>query len=132
MYTGNAIRTKKTYIGVTVLITFVCFVLCSCNPQIPEQKKLSFQSVTVASDANQWWARALGDINKDGTLDVVLQNDNGHGGWLGWYEARNGGLSWKRHIIATETPGGGGFAGGDMEIGDIDNDGDVFRSLPLD
>jgi len=125
IYTGNAIRTKKRYIGFTVLITFMCFVLCSCNPQIPEQKKLSFQSVTVASDANQWWARALGDINKDGTLDVVLQNDNGHGGWLGWYEAKNSGLSWKRHIIATETPGGGGFAGGDMEIGDIDNDGDL-------
>ncbi len=84
-----------------------------------------FKTYVIDENADLWWARALGDINKDGLLDIALQNNNGHGGWLGWLESANKGQSWKRHIIAEAAPGGGTFACGDMDIGDIDNDGDL-------
>ncbi len=89
------------------------------------QQRLSFKTSVIAEDANMWWARALGDVNGDGFLDVVLQDNNAHGGWLGWLEGPKKGAEWKRHIIASEAPGGGTFASGDLDVGDIDGDGDL-------
>jgi hypothetical protein len=79
----------------------------------------------IETNADKWWAKALGDINGDGRLDLVVQDDNGNGGWLGWYETLPGDTTWTQHIIANSPPVGGTFASGDMEIADIDGDGDI-------
>ncbi|MGC9326831.1 MAG: hypothetical protein ACP5I1_04285, partial [Candidatus Hinthialibacter sp.] len=84
-----------------------------------------FQIQTISDQADMWWARALVDINDNGLLDIALQNNNAHGGWLGWLETQADQRSWKRHIIAETAPNNETFACGDLDAGDIDNDGDI-------
>lgn len=79
----------------------------------------------IETKAELWWARTLQDVNGDGRLDLIVNHNGGHGGWLGWYETGKNAKSWKRHIIARKGPDGGTFAGGDLEAADIDGDGDV-------
>jgi len=87
--------------------------------------QVEFKRQTISTKADLWWARAAVDINCDGLLDVALQNNNGHGGWLGWLEAQKEDGEWKQHIIAETAPNGETFACGDLDAGDMDNDGDM-------
>lgn len=106
--------------------TFAFLMLASCGVAIATAEELHFNTSIIADDANMWWARALGDINGDGRLDLALQDNNARGGWLGWLEApQTAGSPWQRHIIAKQAPGGGTFACGDLDVGDIDGDGDL-------
>ncbi len=84
-----------------------------------------FDVHTIEMNAVLMWARAVGDVNGDGLLDLLFQDNNGHGGALGWYEAREGGRSWVRHVIALVTPNGQPFAAGSLDAADVDGDGDV-------
>jgi len=116
------------YVEIKYLVRFcvaVCMLSIAAESACLGQSKLSFEPVQIEDNAENWWARALGDINNDGVLDLVVQNNNAHGGWLGWYEAEKNGKLWTRHIIANKAPKGGTFACGDMAVGDIDNDGDI-------
>ena len=112
-------QSTRFYLFTTSSCILLLFLICCQKP------KLGFTPVPVAENANLWWARSLADINRDGLLDIVLQDNNGYGGWLGWYETMNSGRSWKQHIIADTAPGGGTFACGDLDAGDIDLDGDA-------
>ncbi len=112
-------QTKKFYLA-TGIIYLILLVIFSCT-----KPELKFIPVSIADKANLWWARAPADINEDGRTDLVLQDNNGHGGWLGWLEATEKDQPWKLHIIAETAPGGGTFACGDMDAGDIDGDGDI-------
>ncbi|MBN2009920.1 VCBS repeat-containing protein [candidate division KSB1 bacterium] len=61
-----------------------------------------------------------GDVDNDGDLDIIISNYHSPNPEIYWYEnpdELNGSL-WKAHII------GKGY-GHDVEVGDIDNDGDL-------
>ena len=60
----------------------------------------SFETRTIETNAVLWWARACGDVNGNGLTDLLLQDNNGHGGVLRWYEARDHGTAWTMHVIA--------------------------------
>ena len=113
----------------TALLRFgflACATAAVClrpSPGVAEDH-LDFIAKVISNDANLWWARAFGDVDNDGLLDVVLHDNNGHGGWLGWLEASREDGVWKRHIIAETAPNGETFAYGDLDMGDIDGDGD--------
>lgn len=83
----------------------------------------------IAQGLTHAWAGALGDIDRDGDLDFAAINDNAAGGPLAWYE-NAGGASWATHTIASTAPEGGEFAAGDLEIGDVDQDGDLDVLAP--
>lgn len=107
------------------LLIFACLVFAFVITAISEEDPLRFEIVSIDDNADLWWARAFADINNDGVLDIALQNNNGHGGWLGWLEAKDDGKHWQRHIIIETAPNGEPFACGDLDAGDIDGDGDA-------
>lgn len=106
-----------------------CVVFCAvCWPQITaaaSDDHPTFEVRVISEKAQMWWARALADINGDGLLDIALQNNNACGGWLGWLETQPDLQRWEPHIIAKVAPNGETFACGDLDVGDIDNDGDI-------
>ncbi|MBZ0257169.1 FG-GAP-like repeat-containing protein, partial [bacterium] len=106
-----------------LFITACLFISLACVAE--EQDAVPFKIITIDDNADLWWARAFADINQDGLLDIALQNNNGHGGWLGWLEAKEGGKQWQRHVITETAPNGEPFACGDLDAGDIDGDGDA-------
>jgi transcriptional regulator CtsR len=84
-----------------------------------------YQVDTIATNNAYWWAQSIGDIDKNGFADIVFQNNNANGGYLGWMQADDNGTSWIQDTIAITPPTGGTFASGDLDVGDIDGDGDL-------
>ncbi len=86
----------------------------------------TFASHHVVDNADHWWALTHGDLNGDGLEDIVFINANHNAsGYLGYRVADTTDALWREVVIAQEPPGGGGFAAGDLETGDIDGDGDI-------
>ena len=110
----------------SVLLVFLILATGAAQAQSPaDSAALRFEAVPIEDEAELWWARVPGDVNGDGLVDFIVQNNNGFGGWLAWYEAADGGRTWTRHLIADKAPNDSLFAAGDLDAGDIDGDGDI-------
>ncbi len=110
---------------IRVPILVLSFLVCGYAQALEKAADSLFKTQVISDQADMWWARAMTDLNDDGLLDIALQNNNAHGGWLGWLETRGDLKSWKTHVIAENAPNGETFACGDLDAGDIDNDGDM-------
>jgi hypothetical protein len=112
----------------SLLFMLILLINMSCKTQKHSQaqrqpEKVEFNKLTVSNDGINMWARAFGDFNGDGILDIVAQNNNREGGWLAWYETGRNIDSWNRHIIAGPSETGEEYASGDTDVGDFNNDG---------
>jgi hypothetical protein len=87
-------------------------------------KSMDFISHRVVDNAKWWWALTVGDVTNDGLIDVVYINNNANGGYLGFRAGAKDGELWAETVVAEAPPGGGTFAAGDLETGDMDGDGD--------
>jgi len=126
----------KEFVNLLSILTFL-LGLVSCgsvedesskdqeNDVVASEKPLEFESYRASDSAKLWWARSLADVDNDGILDVVLINNNGYGGWMGYLKGRTDGRPWETIIVAEQTPNGKPFASGDLEVGDLDGDGDI-------
>lgn len=89
-------------------------------------KEVSFEEIVVSDNYQGWWGRTVGDVNKDGLQDViVLKQSRSYGpinpGWIGWYQAVDGGKKWEKHVIENNDL----LGSGDLAAADMDNDGDL-------
>lgn len=118
----------------TLFIAMVGILLITaCNsPKKKSDKKdgiakneMSFDAKQVVDNARYWWGVTVGDLTNDGLVDVIFIDNNSSGGFLGFYTAKQGDGLWEMTKIADEPPTGGDFASGDLEAGDMDNDGDL-------
>lgn len=118
---------KKIFLPVaTLFISLSLLNSCSQKPEDGEStNEMTFESIDVTDKADLWWAKTLADVNNDGLVDLVVQNANGSGGWLGWLEANTEGKPWEVHVVVDSLGPNQRFAAGDLETGDFDGDGDV-------
>ncbi len=79
-----------------------------------------FEKTIDASNPTDPHCKTLGDIDGDGFVDALAASSTGGQG-LFWYDARNG---WRKHRIDT-----GNFTV-DMQVADIDSDGDLDVVIP--
>jgi FG-GAP-like repeat len=106
---------------------YACFVLVlGVASFVSAQQKVIFKEQIVSDQYQGWWGRTLFDVNRDGLLDVVaLKQSRVYGkiypGWIGWFEAKDGGRQWEKHVIDNDDL----FGAGDLAAGDLDGDGDV-------
>lgn len=93
--------------------------------EVADNKPMEFVSHRVVDNAKWWWALTIGDVTGDGFQDIVYINNNANGGYLGFRTGSKSGELWAETIVAQAPPTGGTFAAGDLEVGDMDGDGDL-------
>lgn len=122
---------QQPYLLLSLLI-LVIGTLYSCSQKkesaqegIKEEQKLSFQSTKIADSLEFIWAHCPADIDGDGITDLVFINNNGYGGSVEYLKGQKEEGIWGRILIAEKAPEGVEFAQGDIEVSDIDFDGDL-------
>lgn len=117
---GKPMKIKTLLLTIAVLAVILFYY--SCRSDKPE---MTFSSQQIADDAQFLWAMSVNDVTGDRLLDLVFSDNNSSGGILGYYKGQTEEGLWEKVVIAKEAPGGGTFASGDLETGDIDGDGDI-------
>lgn len=108
------------------MLTFLLVLVTTCTP--PEKSiNLDYEKTVISNQASNWWARTMADLNGNGIMEIVLQDNNAYGGWLGYLSAPADSIhgEWDITIIADTLTLNGTFASGDIETADVDNDGDI-------
>jgi hypothetical protein len=90
-----------------ISLAVLAFLTTSCGPQFVQQ-------VFDSSPPTDPWMKAVGDLNGDGRVDLILC---GRVGPLVWYE----GPTWQKRTISTAT--GSQNTSNDIAIGDVDRNG---------
>jgi len=127
----KTINIMNTKILPILFISLLILVSCNSakkkenNTNTETKNKLSFESRQLVDDARWWWAVTIGDVTNDGLQDIVFIDFNSSGGYLAYKKGQKETGFWEEVRIADEPPTGGTFASGDLETGDMDNDGDV-------
>lgn len=113
------------------MLAIFLFLVSGCNNSSKKQSGLeppvglTFKSRMISDTALYWWAHCPVDVSGDGISDLVFINQNSSGGYLAYLKGSTRTGLWEQVVIAETPPGGGLFASGDMECGDMDGDGDV-------
>ena len=127
---NNMMKTKRTAIKtiVSISIGLACFV--SQGYAQASTMNVPFTDLILdGSPPANIHCKALGDINNDGRLDVVVASSAGEG--MYWYAnpGGDGSATWTKHTI---------FASGswttDMQVADVDGDGwpDIITAKDTD
>lgn len=107
---------------ISIVLSFLFLIKCKSPDKLPIPE---FSIEIAYPSADMMWAKTMADINGNGILDIIFQDGNARGGWLGWLETSEGLDSWKVHVIADSTTLGAHFAAGDLDVGDFNNNGRV-------
>ena len=112
----------------SIILSLICFLTLGLVAYKSDKiiKAITFNEVVISDNYQGWWGRTIADINKDGFMDVmVLKQSRSYGpinpGWLGWYQAKDGGKTWEKHVIENNDL----LGAGDLAVADMDNDGDI-------
>jgi hypothetical protein len=112
----------------SIILGLICFLILGLVAYKSDKiiKAITFNEIVISDNYQGWWGRTVADINKDGLMDVmVLKQSRSYGpinpGWLGWYQAKDGGKTWEKHVIENNDL----LGAGDLAVADMDNDGDI-------
>ncbi|MEL6588538.1 MAG: VCBS repeat-containing protein [Bacteroidota bacterium] len=118
---------KKLLSSIAFISTLIMLIGCASRNAStpPPQAELSFESIKIADSLKLFWAHIPADLDGDGITDIVFVNNNGYGGAVEWLKGQMEAGLWQRDMIALHAPDGSPFAQGDIEVADIDFDGDL-------
>lgn len=107
-------------LGAISLLILIAAVSCQTKVKLNE---LSFVERSISTNIENLWAHWPADVTGDGITDLVMINNNGFGGPLGYLEGSIEPGEWKYVMVADTTDGT--FGMGDIECADMDFDGDI-------
>jgi PKD repeat protein len=116
----SSASSKYLQAGCAIMLIAVLLILTST----PVMSAMPFTHVVIdPAPPAQTHCKAVGDIDGDGFSDALVAGAHGASGeGFYWYEYP----TWTKHTIV---PPGTGFTT-DMQIGDVDNDGDIDAIIP--
>ena len=86
---------------------------------------LEFSMRRVTSGLKNFWAHMPADVTGDGVADWFYHTDNAYGGGVAFFQGQVTSGDWRRVEVAESGAGGEELATGDMELADMDGDGDI-------
>lgn len=113
------VKMRTVLLSFSLLVTAVLISSCS-----DDDISVMFNHSVIfpAEDNKQLMGYKFGDLNNDGLQDLVAI-EGGYGGNLRWYQSAENQGAWQKHII--NIPGHQLFSAGDIDIADVDKDGDM-------
>ena len=120
-------KLARRWVKRTELFSLLLLVVSGISFQSHAQD-VPFTQINVDSSFRSPFCKALGDIDGDGDLDLLAGGYDGTAGVLIWWETQTNGV-WDRHIVASN-PGLINFFMTSMDVGDVDNDGDLDIIIP--